>query len=152
MNDHTGLPDATVGLPDGLIAAARDEALRRLARRGGLTPFAMRAADSVLDGDGQTNRDQLDDLYRRLAALPPAAVVVISEGSSDSHKNLLIIYAETSDGQACRVIDAISFSKNPLFFGPILLRRGEASLSPVESTTLPPRIQTARTNTVAAEN
>ena len=140
MTAGTGLTDAPAAAFQTMITLARTHAIGRLCRRGGLTPFAICDHETVLDGDGHSNRDQLDDLYRRLGALPPGPMVVVSEGSSDSHKNLLILYAESPDGSAWRVIEAISFTKKPLFFGPILLRQGQVNLQPVETIALAARI------------
>jgi hypothetical protein len=132
---------------DNLLARARTEAEDRLARRGGLTPFALTDDGQVLDGQGATNRDQLDDLYARLAELAsghgaPACAVVVSEGSSDDYPNLLIQFAETANGQASRTIEAIDFLRRPLFFGPILLRKGVLRLAVLEANKMPCRIWT----------
>lgn len=129
-----------------LIAAAVEEARFRLARFGQLVAFG-RVFDGArtmheIDGLGDTGTARLDFVYQGLRdqAGRADAAIVVSEGSSDAHANLLIVFAETRDGLAARAVAPIAYARKPIWIGPIKARDGKVSLAPLAWEAMPARI------------
>jgi hypothetical protein len=119
---------------DGLAqleARAGQLARERLERAGSLVPFALVGpGGTVLEAaEGTRGSTALEALYRQLGGLPPAQAVVVSEGSSDAHANLLVIYAEAAGGRAFRAVSVIRFARKTLWVGMFNLRKGRAELA-----------------------
>lgn len=129
-----------------LIAAALEEARFRLARFGQLVAFGQIIAQGrmaqEIDGLGDTGTARLDFVYQGLRdqAGQADAAIVVSEGSSDAHANLLIVFAETCHGLAARAVAPIAYARKPIWIGPIKARDGKVSIAPLAWEAMPPRI------------
>lgn len=139
----------TPPIPDALIAAAVEEARFRLARYGQLVAFGRLLADGAVtqevDGLGETGAARLEHVYQALRAGSARAqgAIVVSEGSSDAHANLLIVFAETPAGGAARAVSPIAYARKPLWIGPLKARDGKVSIAPLGWEAMPARIWAA---------
>lgn len=118
-----------------------------LAGRGFLEPFA-RVRDSrggwrSLEASGTTRTRMLEDLYVRLGALAPEEAreaLVVSQGSSDAHPSLLVLYHEVRDGAARRGIGVVTVQRRPAFLGPVRLWSGRAAVGALDWQEMQPRL------------
>jgi hypothetical protein len=133
---NTTVETAFGPLLDEALASAR----ALLARRGNLMPFALRAGEAALHGEGASNTAQLEAIYQILREKPEQPTLVVSEGSSNAHANLLVVYAEHPAFGAARGIGVISYRHKPLFIGPVCIRAGAVNLGALDWQTVTARI------------